>query len=212
VFVVIEGFKADDYREFFAHYVEDAALATSFGVTMPPVYGYKTTTKKPVLAARCEGTHYREWRQTFVASLLTPENVAAIAIYWRARPEAGRYDSLCMPTSGELTWIIGELGAEHPIVTFCAQAARAEKQLNTQGQLKVLARRAGLSYEKSAAYADMEALKARYPLLRRAGFQNLWHVGYGGDKTERNDWADYVQLHDARHAPVTNVVQLVSIP
>jgi len=213
VFVVIEGFKAEDYQEFFTDHRDDRALAMSFGVAMPDVYGYKTTEKKPVDQSIIEGTGYLKWRQTFIASLLTPENLARIELHYRSNHTSGRYNALTMPSDKQLKWLVGKLGDQHPIVKLCIDSMQANKELcASQADVRTLAHRAGFTYEKSEAAKLLETIKASYPLLRRNGFTNLWS-DYSGAADEREDWADYVQLCDARNAPaINNVVQLKSVP
>jgi hypothetical protein len=216
VYVLIEGFKAQGYAEFFTSYREDCMLAEAFGATMPAVYGYKTTEKKPVDATKIEGTRYREWRKTFITSLLTPERIELIALYWRANlGEDDRY-SQHTPDSKELKWLVKQLGEQHPVVALHADSQNARQLIKEKPALRQLALRAGLTFDKSAASVAFSALNARYPLLRRAGFRDLWHVGYYDDKGIRNEWVDYVKMCDERierdEAKANNVVQLVSVP
>jgi hypothetical protein len=71
VFLIISRFQAHRYSGFQAHYTQDKKLATWLGLEMPEIYGYKTTSKKPLTKADCKGTHYSEWRKTFFADKLT---------------------------------------------------------------------------------------------------------------------------------------------
>ncbi len=227
VFVLIQGFKArgssstaiEDYDEFFSEYHADALLAEAFDVTMPPVYAYKTTEKRPTYAKNCEGTFYRDWRKTFIKSLLTPERIELIATWWRGRPMGDDYN-MQLPGKRRREWLTQELGDTHPLVELCVGAVDAEKATEDMPQLANLAGRAGLTWEKSEAYANIKALKDRYPLLRRAGFRELWGEGYYYDDNKGNevraDWIDYVRLCDERAARAAgspgSVVQLRSVP
>lgn len=228
VFVLIHGFKAvkddDDYKEFFRDYHEDARLAETFGATMPTVYAYKTTEKRPTLVKNCEGAFYRDWRKTFIKSLITPENIALVATFWRAQPTGTNNYNMRLPTTKRLAWLTQELGEAHPLVALCLDAAAADKELSKdekRSQLYTFATRAGLTFEKSDAYAAVEALKTRYPLLRHVGFSAVWGDSYDYDYAEndkhtkaiRADWIDYVKLCDVRAAGAPdNVVQLRSVP
>lgn len=219
VFVIIDGFRAENYEEFFSDHSDDVRLAKAFGAEVPTVYGYKTTKKKPMLAMNCEGTYYRTWRKTFIEELLTPERIELIALWWRARPTGVSY-SMQLPGSKRRDWLTSELGAAHPLVTLCSDAPLAEQQTKRYGdQLQRLALRAGLTWEKSDAFAKVELLKERYPLLRRVGFRELWGNDYDdndGGKAARADWLDYVRLCDMRvereTAQLNNLVQLKSVP
>lgn len=216
VFVTIEGFKPDGYKEFWADHKSDVALAEAFGVTLPTIYAYKSTEKKPVFITQCEGTHYRAWRETFVKELLTPERLVLIETFWQANPDSSSYYDTQVPSADQLKWMTKELGDNHPIVELYIASSDAAKELrehNTQ-MIRQLALRNELTYAKSASSAKYVALKKAYPLLRRAGFRSLWYGGYDADgKSARREWADYVQLCDARDAATpNNIVQLKSIP
>lgn len=216
VFVVIRGFKAEGYEDFYRDYQADQKLAQAFGVTMPTIYAYKTTDKRPVLSARCEGTFYRDWRKTFIQSLLTPERVALIATWWEAHP-TGEHNNHTLPDKKQTEWLAKRLGI-HPTVELCLSAAAALKRVKDyerSGAIVSLAQRAGLTYEKSEAHTAFEVLKASYPLLRRTGFRELWGYWASGDDDMRGEWVDYVKLCDERiaaRAVADNVVPLRSVP
>lgn len=70
VFVLLNCFRAQS-ANFYSEVTQDRKIATTLGVKMPEIYGYKTTVKKPVLVTDCLGTHYPEWRKGFLKSLLT---------------------------------------------------------------------------------------------------------------------------------------------
>jgi len=217
VYVVIESFKAKDYGSFFSDYAEDAYLAAELGATMPVVYGYKTTDKRPVDTSTIEGTPYRAWRKQFIAALLTPERIKQIARFWMRNPLSR---SSHVASGKDLEWLKGTLGDNHPICVLFdeAHAARAVDVATNEQAIRKLAERGGeaYSFEKSTAHATYQALAKRYPLLRRTGFSDLWHVPYyQEDKTIRNEWVEYVKMCDERieraNAP-TNVVHLKSVP
>lgn len=221
VYIVIENFKpceghlgANDYKDFWSEYAEDQRLTQGFGEALPTVYAYKTTEKKP-LTATPDGTHYREWRKTLAAGLLTPERITLIGAYWRAHPESGRYHDNQTPGTSGLKYLTKQLGEDHPIIAFYLSAADANKAIveRQKAAIKALATRNDLGFNKSAAHLALSLLKKRYPLLSRAGWRNLWDEGYGDDKHARDEWIEYVQLRDARDAPARdNVVQLTSVP
>jgi hypothetical protein len=205
VFVTIENFRAHGYGDFFRHRAEDQLLAKSFGGTVPDIYGYKSTEKKPVDEALIEGTHYREWRKTFIETLRTPANLALVDLLWRAHPKVEPHSNLNMPTPKQLGWLATKLGSRHPIVLFCEGTRQAEAELEaltTSSQvLHTLAARLGITYEKSTTAHAMQALKECYPLLRRVSFRALWNEPWMRDSEgdEREDWVEYVLLHDERN-------------
>lgn len=213
VFVVIEGFKAEGYKEFFHHYVEDRKIAEAFGCVMPTVYGYKTTNKKPVSAIDCAGISYRDWREAFIKSLLTPENLELIELWWYANPEGTSYRDE-PPSKNQLAWLTTQLGDQHQLVELWVTAAQASARIRKHSMIGQLAVRAGLTYSKSSAAITMKTVRERYPLLRRAGLRELWAGAiYGDDKGIRELWVEYVQMIDAKHSVTpNNVVQLKSVP
>src|SRR5262249_3489387 len=73
VFVVLEEFKVPGI-DFYRTFRNDRHMAKIFGGTIPPIYGYKTTEKKPVDRKNCLGTYYSDWRSEFTKKLAqTPE-------------------------------------------------------------------------------------------------------------------------------------------
>jgi hypothetical protein len=74
VFVILQDFKTDhaDYN-FYQKYCDDRNMAEEFGGVMPPIYGYKSTQKKPLTDASCIGVPYLKWREPFLKNLATPE-------------------------------------------------------------------------------------------------------------------------------------------
>lgn len=214
VYVVLESFKPVEYKRFFHDYREDKQLMEGFGLKMPEVFGYKTTEKKPVDTSKVEGTDYAAWRDGLVARLLTPENLAKIELYWQAHPHSeNSYYSETLPSGKGLKWITNRFGVTHPIIAWVTSCLDAAAAIKDEGPLAALAGRAGLTWDKSAAAAESKALRKRYPLLRRAGFSDLWGEPYNADGREaREEWACYVEMVDAKLAPANNVVQLKSVP
>ncbi|MGH7176409.1 MAG: ATP-binding protein, partial [Tepidisphaeraceae bacterium] len=229
VFVLIEGFKPDEYSDFWAHYRADKLLCRAFGIDLPSVYGYKTTEKRPVLESACEGTSYREWRKTLAAKLLTPENIALVEQYHCANPNPdSSYYRMSMPTDARRKWLVEQLGDAHPISELIVRCHTADRALHklysddsntiTESVLSALSQRLSLTWNKSEIKVAFDELRGLYPLLRRAGFVELWGHDYGGrlspdEKSARDEWLDYVQMVDTVHnRTVSNVVQLVSVP
>jgi hypothetical protein len=216
VFVVIEGFKAVGYERFYREYGEDLVLLKGFGLTMPAVYGYKATAKKPVDAKKLDGTDYETWRTKIVERLLTPENIALIELHWRANPrgDSAYSSSQALPEGKARKWIASRLGDNHPLVEWTIAGNTAKRALTDKGPIYTLAARANLTWEKSTAKTELDVFKKRYPLLRRTGFRELWANPYDADGEEvREEWARYIEMVDNALAPAANnIVQLVSIP
>jgi hypothetical protein len=218
VWVIIEGFKPH-HSDFFRHYTSDRQLANAFGVTMPAVYGYKTTEKKPVDKATLEGVTYEKWREAFLEDLLTPENIELIALHWRANPRDDRhsyYGGMSVPGAKACKWVTERLGENHPIVEWLTGWVDAQKAIKSEisGAIGTLAERSGNTWDKSAAKVAYADIKKRYPLLRRTGFSELWCDPYNAEAREvREEWARYIEIFDSALAPSpANVVQFKSVP
>ena len=217
VFIVLEHFEGVNYDDFWTDCAQDGKIAAMFGETLPAVYGYKTTKRKPVTNSDCTGTHYREWRKTWVQGLLTPERAELIANYWLAQlsEERSYRDERDTPDATGLTWLKNQLGDDHPLVALFIESKAAGKKVgNKYGALSTFAARVGLTYNTSTTAARMKTLRSRYKLLSRSGIRSLWDPGYGAEGREvRDEWLDYVKMRDALDAPApANLVQLVSVP
>lgn len=225
VFVIIEGFKPEamgHHLDFWKNYESDRKLAAAFGETLPVIYAYKTTEKRPTFEDKCEGTHYRAWREGWHKTLLTPERILLIDAYWRSHPneeQRSYYDADLRPTPTQVTWLAEQLGDDHVFVEMYQAAAKAKKIVSKhtdENAIRQLALHNGLTFKASAMAVTVAALKKRYRLLARVGFRAMWNVGYSreeGEREERLDWIEYIQLRDQLVANVpNNVVQLVSVP
>lgn len=185
VYVAISGFQG--YRGFFNDYKEDRRLASHFGVAMPTVYGYKTSDKKP--ATGMLGVEYRTWREAFITSLLTTDNVKKIADQFWYKPGLthGGY-----PHGTELAKVVTALGDRHVI----SQLLTRQDAATCENNLFDLAYRAGIKFEDSEAGKAAAIILESYPLLREENFGNLWKSGYNEPKY----WWEYVQMVDERDA------------
>ena len=201
IYVVIEAFRPANYDKFFRDYKADKELAEGFGLTMPEVYAYKTTEKKPVDRKILKGQDYETWRMAIGPVLLTPERVSLIARYWRTN-QSNNHN---IPTTSNLDYLAQNLGANHPIVVlFASLAATDDLDGVPNDSLRLLAERCDLTWETSETHAEIEDMQRRYPLLQRTGFHSLWRVPYSWDKETsdnvREEWQDYVRMCDQKAA------------
>ncbi len=198
VYVLISGFNGDGY-DFLADYRQDKKLAEHFGLTMPTIYGYKTSEKRP--AKGMEGTEYREWRKTLVTGLLTPANLAKIEDhFWHSPMSEGYYH---WPNTENRDKVIAALGATHPI----SQVLARQHAARNDGMVELLADRAGFKKKDSEACKTWTKIVESYPLLRDDNFRNLW-------ETWRNDpehYFDYVRMVDERAARNEVVAPVLSM-
>lgn len=197
VFVVISEFKTQDF-DLGQYYRSDKTLVEAFGGTLPTIYGYKTTTKKPITVKDCLGTHYPTWRTRLVPTLLTQEVKDQFALrqwlhvvqksrnYWRYSTIDKRvYDKM-----------VRELGDTHLITILVknnydgnAYFKKHDKLSNALDQLED--RSPELKTTESVAQKTVELLHQKYPLLtlEDCTIAELW-----GKRAD--DWLQYVKLID----------------
>jgi hypothetical protein len=189
VFVLISGFYPHNYDGFFEEYKADRALAKALGVTLPVVYGYKTSEKKPLDVSQVVGTEYRKWRETWFASLLTPDVMDKIQEFFWANPDG---DSWRWPDQHDLNTLVAALGANHPIADMLSRqrAAKCDTAMGT------MAARVGVTAESSDARKAWNHIMERYPLLNDRNFENLWCEW----QNTPEHWVGYVKLVDERDA------------
>jgi len=73
-YFILNGFRSNESAAFYVRVRNDKMLAAAFGKDFPTVYGYKTTSAKPVTSADIDkGILYATWRIQFFADLMTPE-------------------------------------------------------------------------------------------------------------------------------------------
>ena len=215
VFEVISYFDATGEFNIFTAYKEDKELAQIFGFQLPPIYGYKTTTRKPLKPKDCKGTQYRVWRQTFFRHLLkNPDNRKSLGQY-RWAMVFGRLDWMWKWFQGDdskraafYRTLEEELGLDHPITRVFTMQRNSQIELDKMAQktadkrryvkegLPILDR---LSRTKRGVAADwaLKAINATYPLLEVGGEGILSFCGM-----DAKHWFDYVHIIDnAKLAP-----------
>lgn len=116
VFLVISGFQARSKesggRDFYECLSTDQALVARLGGTMPTIYGYKTTEKRPVKEADCQGKSYWTWRKEYILNLVTPEMLTLLD-HWRwngAIPTVAWEDHIL-----KVQEVVTQLGEQHPV-------------------------------------------------------------------------------------------------
>jgi len=200
LFVVIKDFKAVGWDDFHSAYRRDRQLAAKLGVEIPPVYGYKTTAKKPIERTDCKGTFYGSWRKSFFQGLLTPE-YREIA---RVQGWAGLPSSEDMPYSyklnrnaemGRIHEVLGEaLGPTHPCTLVFEGMIEGREALREVSNADVdlvneLMKVCGKNAVPSEAQQALAALFEKYPLLKMGGLAAF-------AERDKDLWVDYVKLVD----------------
>lgn len=196
VFVLLDGFKVSGY-DFYYEYKADRGLFEVLKQTMPPIYGYKSTKKKPLTADNITGTEYAKWRKKAITDLVTPEikEIMELRAWGALFRGHGFYRDT--PTDSIITW----LGKNHPLSLLLRKhlvALRKLKKIEAKDLETYDARRLlSTQLEKidSPIIKDLNSIKEerdklleRYPLLRDQ-IRELW--GYQGQ-----DWANYIKALD----------------
>ena len=198
IFVVLEGFKTSNNMgyDIYSMYREDEKLAKHFGVKMPPVYGYKSTKKKPIPISSCIGTSYKVWREKFIQELLTPKNRKLIEYHeWSQLALCGYYDSRT-PSKSQIEWIKNTLGASHHVYQLFKKqmtGARIFRKRNYERDqaIESLKERALDKKYKSEKKLAMEEVKKLYPMFEATNNSLSCLCN-----DHRQDWADYIRLVD----------------
>jgi len=196
VFVLIQWFQTQGFN-MGEYYRADAALAEAFGGTLPTIYAYKTTEKKPVEEKDLLGTSYQEWRKKWVSTMLNQHVKDQFALlqwvqlanssphYWRYRNADKKYDKM-----------VAELGETHLITLMVKNIydgqAYFKKYPKLQPALAQLEDRApDVKVDDSVAKKTLATLTKKYPLLT---LENLCIADVWGERSA--DWIQYIKLID----------------
>jgi hypothetical protein len=197
VFVIISAFQTQDYS-IGEYYRADAALVAAFGGALPPIYAYKSTEKKPVEPKDCLGTHYPDWRKTWVPTLLTQQVKDQFSLlqwvqlgkdapnYWRYRNIDKRiYDK-----------VLAGLGDTHLVTVMVKNIYEGQAYFKQNPKLQPALsslenRTPELKVKDSPAQKTMATLLKKYPLLTLEGccIAEIWG-------TRSDDWMQYITLID----------------
>jgi hypothetical protein len=196
VFVVLESYRVPRFESFYEVVREDEALLRNLGLQFPPIIGYKSTKAKPVLSTSCEGSEYHRWRQDgMVTLLLSHPDVAQVAQAMSYTKDYGTGASWFQGNGPG--WIEGELGKDHPLVTFAATERGSRMVINKASDIVQNASLFVREAKRSMGTGDpaRAAIIGKYPLLAAAdaGALNGQH---------RALWVDYVRLIDSIPPPV----------
>ncbi len=206
VFVLIDGFKTDKPCGFnlFYEYKNDLKIAELFGHSMPPIYGYKTSEKKPLNVSDCAGLCYPVWKKKFISDLRDGKAKAYIESYewkqcYRDRWNYGKL-SLNLRVLGE------KLGRTHIIYDYLKKANKAKKLWKKISSERDAAIR-WLNSQDTGTLSEPElilkSILDRYPLLSvDQGIESLWD-------NHSVQWIEYVQLID--HVTPMNLMTLTPV-
>lgn len=198
VFVVINSFKA--YDTFFSDYQNDTKLAQVFGITIPEVYGYKTTAAKPVDTSKVQGKEYRVWRKEFQDLVKTKAKEGIISAYeWAKSTRSFGYYSSTQISKSNYKKIKDALGEDHPIAKFMSKVLESVKFLEdnhiTDDTIGLMFNSEIIKYDlhKNEAKDIMAEFVKAYPMLtlHSGNVTTIWN---GESSTV---WMDYIKLVDA---------------
>jgi hypothetical protein len=178
VFVVLSHFKVNDTTRFYQDVKKCRGLCRALGVTMPDIYGYKTTARKPTTKDKCVGTYFYDWQGVYIRSSMnsTIKNALA-AFYWSRILDTGPR-GWGKDRSDTGTWLLGmvreRLGAQHQISQFVANHIQGRKDfskfLQKRGtkvdvsDIEALAK-ATRTQRRPTAVVAYDNIKAKYPMM-----------------------------------------------
>lgn len=192
VFAIIERFEAIGYS-ITSLYHQDSKLAKLFGVTMPEIYGYKNTIKKPVNKEDCLGTEYLEWRKAFIKSLFT-KRIARLYTHWEWS-QAADDERNRSPKKGDFETIRKKLGASHEITKLFKKQQAGERVVRKMKSemreaLQQFRERLFTEEQKKPEYeGHLDRVLKKYPLLEIYELEALWD-------DHADEWVKYVKLVD----------------
>jgi hypothetical protein len=211
VFEVISHFTTEhDTRGFhiFSAYEADKTMADIFGVTLPDIYGYKTTARKEVTPEDCKGTQYRIWRKGFFRRLLeNPDHRKALGqrrwanVFGRDDWHWRYFRNKAELLKAFYERLETELGADHPVTRVFTMQRKSQLALTKLSKRRLLRRYVleglpeldKLTRTKRGVAAEwaVRDIRETYPLLDVGG-EGL-HSLCGDDA---DHWFQYVKLVD----------------
>lgn len=204
VFVVLQAFKARDYGRkrdtFYREYDDVAKIAKMFGRTMPKIYGYKHTPKKPVDETKLTGVEFRSWREKFLEELVAADDVTTLL---RARTWEKAVDN-SKPHAGNMTTLINAFGTDHDLVVLLQEIVDVLGVLEPKHERPMLDRLINdhsLTFDSPIKRRDK--ILRRYPIVASVGVSRLWAksgYSYYDNSVEPVDLREYVRLIDYRDA------------
>lgn len=203
VFVILNGFATEAVAgqrfNIYDCHQEDVDIADFFGLTLPPIYGYKTTEKKPVTADKLTGMHYPEWRKKFLAEL--PADKVKKLIEEQIWSEIAADEYGYAKYSGiELDHLQTNLGKDHPIVAYLAKAMEFKDKFELYNRqiLHLLDRLGAVNINDFEARQIRRSIHEKYPLLAIHTIESLW-------REHSTEWCRYVHLVDQMTKDVPTV-------
>jgi len=179
VFVIIKDFQPEgtdqDLRgaNFFSVFQRDRMIMAALGGTMPVVFGYKSTSSRPIKEADCKGMTYAQWRKDILAKMPIPPDIVAdyMNMQWaNLIQDTWRSGLLKRNPEGVIRTLEFRLGANHPITEMVRKVKDArmavEKIPNARQEIfDALSEIFDLSSWPNPALDAWKALEEAYPML-----------------------------------------------
>lgn len=202
VYVLLKKFRTNtnktdpDSFDFYELYKEDEFVAKQLGVTLPKIYGYKTTDKIPFDVSKIKGTEYRVWRSDWIKSLMTKQHIKLFNYWeWVQSPSDVYYRHDELPDSKDVTELLTNLSSDHHVSVFFKKLLAAKRiigrgklQYNHLKMLKITKERVYTDLKSEYDTARDQILNT-YPLLKHRGINGLW-------ADEAAPWVQYIKLID----------------
>lgn len=190
VYVILVGFLSDAPYEGNLHRLRgyDREIAEAFNLPLPPLYGYKSTPKKPVTPADLRGTPYEAWRKKFHEEILAMPSTQKLAEQWR-------WTQQHLPSAFDVmrqnaAHIRKTLGAQHLISRYVEETLNAKAAITPALVSAFRYLQVPEDLETSAAQVARKKLAANYPLVDMHGTAVLW-------SRDMPHWLQYVLAIDA---------------
>lgn len=184
VYVVLDNYRSDGSSSFPETWDTDNRIMKKLGLSMPEVFGYKTTKAHPVNKDKLPGIHYDKWRTTKLVEMLSSVKEVSDALQAEAYPNwsLGRQPIVTM------------LGDDHIISRFITADDRGDRGRIGWSGLPEHVRWAARHIKTHAdpktltAMVQINEIETTYPLLKVVGIPTISR-GYEA-------WCDYVRLVD----------------
>lgn len=196
VFVTLKSFKPSGNDGWYIDQRRTAKIATTMGESVPEIYGYKSTEKRPAnpttgqpWAAWCRGVYDRA-KQIVTAN--------AEALVWAELPHSGYGSpsySLRCATKNDLQLAINRLDPASPVAQLLVRVRDARDAVPAQVRAVAQLVIENHPIDTSNAHSTINAVLDAYPLMReRRALEYLWSAS-----TTAAPWIEYVQLIDAKY-------------
>jgi hypothetical protein len=195
VFVILSSFESQNGFDIYDEYRSDQEIANLVRREMPVIYGYKSTTAKPLTPENCTGIHYPDWQREFNRSLLTAELKDMYReLQWQNIVNTFTYtvhhDQLLYHK------VKTNLGvSDHEILTFVRRHLHAKKYVHRNPRARdwcaKLRDRISQFYDTEVTEPRdaLSAIETRYPLFKHYSLRSLWGV-------EGTEWGQYINALD----------------